>query len=223
MTTSQTLQLLRLSSPSLPIGAYAYSQGLEQAVEWGWVHDEASAGCWILGLLQRGLGQLDLPVLVRLHTALGQADTDRIGYWTGFLRASREARELQEEDRALGRALALLLADLGCTRARPWVHHPDTTLALGFALAARHWDLEADAVLTAYAWSWIEHQVSAAVKLIPLGQTAGQRVLAQLLAQVPPVLAHAGVLADDDLGSLTLGQALACAAHETQYTRLFRS
>ena len=117
LTLSSLPRLLQLCSPSLPVGAYAYSQGLECAVERGWVRDEASAGDWILGLLNHGLRNLDLPVLARLYRAWRAADPNAARRWNAWLYASREAAELQREDHHLGTALARLLTDLGIAEA----------------------------------------------------------------------------------------------------------
>lgn len=105
-------------------GAYAYSQGLECAVERGWVRDAASAGAWILGLLGHSIRHLDLPVFARLYQAWNTADPDTARRWNAWLYASREAAELQREDRHLGTALARLLTDLGIAEAEPWRNAP---------------------------------------------------------------------------------------------------
>jgi urease accessory protein len=97
------------------------------------------------------------------------------------------------------------------------------TLPTAFALAARAFAVPIDAALTAYVWSWLENQVLAAIKLVPLGQVAGQRLLMVLGAKIPAVIATARALADGDLSTFAPGLSLASARHETQYTRLFRS
>lgn len=113
------LRLLQLVSPSLPVGAYAYSQGLEQAVEAGWVNDAATVQAWIGGLLQHTLCTLDVPVLLRLHAAWRASDHNAVRQWSAWLHACRESAELQAEDRQLGNALARLLSDLGIDDAHP--------------------------------------------------------------------------------------------------------
>ena len=205
------------------MGAYAYSQGLESAVERGWVHDEASAGEWILGLLDHTVRRLDLPIFARLYRAWQAADVETVRRWNARLYASREAAELQREDRHLGAALARLLSDLGIQDAEPWRNAPRVCFATLFSLAAARWDIPLREAATGYAWTWTENQVIAATRLIPLGQTASQR----LLVAAGPVIATAVVdslaLADEDIGAAAPGLALAGALHETQYSRLFRS
>ena len=213
---------LRLASPALPIGAYSYSQGLETAVAKGWVTDEPEAYDWIAGLLTHSVARLDLPLLCRLRRALAACDHAGLVSWSHYLRASREARELADEDRALGTSLLRLLGD------DPWARRADAadvppSLPLGFAAASLAWDLPEPAALTAYAWSWLENQVAAALKTVPLGQSAGQRLLSGMFAALARAVTEAPAIGDDGLGSLAPGFAIACADHEAQYTRLFRS
>lgn len=217
------LRLLQLCSPALPVGAYAYSQGLECAVDRGWVRDEASAGDWILGLLHHTLRRLDLPIFARLHQAWQTANLAEVRRWNARLHASREAAELQREDAHLGAALARLLTDLGIAEAAEWRSAPRVCFATLFSLAAVKWAISQREAATGFAWTWVENQVTAATRLIPLGQTASQR----LLVAAGPVLVDAVqeglALADADIGAAAPGLALAGALHETQYSRLFRS
>lgn len=215
-------QMLRLASPTLPIGAYSYSQGLENAVAKGWVVDEVSAQSWIEGLLNHGIACLDLPVLCRLRSALVASDRTQLVFWSQYLRASREAWELVNEDAAVGSSLLKLLGANAWTDLLREGEYP-VSLALGFAVASLVWGLSERAALMAYAWSWLENQTASAVKLVPLGQSAGQRLIAYALAPLCQAVTGAQVLPDEDLGALAPGYAMACAHHETQYTRLFRS
>lgn len=219
---TKTLHLIRLVSPALPTGAYAYSQGLESAVEMGWVSDEASAQQWILGLMQHGLGRLDVPVLGKLHSAWEQDDEDAALHWNQWLLASREAIELRTEDKQLGRALARLMADLDQDAGFKTRHH-DSGWASVFCAAAVCRGLPKTATVAGYLWAWAENQVAAAIKLVPLGQTQGQRILTQVIEAIPEVVAHGLSVADDDIGASSPGLAMASAWHETQYSRLFRS
>ena len=171
------LRLLQLTSPALPIGAYAYSQGLEYATEAGWVHDEASARQWITGVLAHGVSRLDVPVLALLYTAWQQHAIKRIDEWNDFLLAARESSELKKEDTHLGGALKQLLSDLQLPAAQQWPTGKDSSFANMFALAAVHWQIPLVDTARGYLWTWTENQVSAAIKLVPLGQVAGQRML----------------------------------------------
>jgi urease accessory protein len=171
------LRLLQLCSPTLPVGAYAYSQGLECAVERGWVRDAAGAGDWILGLLNHSRATTGYAGFRSTVSSVAGGDSDAVRRWNARLYASREAAELQREDQHLGAALARLLADLGLDEAGPWRSAPRVCFATLFSLAAARWDIPLPEAATGYAWAWTENQVTAATRLIPLGQTASQRLL----------------------------------------------
>jgi len=225
--TPQLLRLLHLASPALPIGAFHFSQGLEYAVECGWVKDEATALDWIDGLASASLGTLDLPVLARLHAAWRQDATQDVLRWNAFLIASRETEELRAEDRHLGSALLRVLIELelsteifplNAANTPPGVSH-----ATAFAFACARWNVEPEACSMTYAWAWVENQVLAAVKLVPLGQSAAQRMLHALCARIPLLVERALKLADSDIGISAALSAVASGRHETQYSRLFKS
>lgn len=217
------LRLLHLASPALPIGAFNFSQGLEYAVEAQVVTDEASALDWIQGMVRYSVGTLDLPVLLRVHAACMDADHAAAMKWSTELVASRETLESRAEERHLGQSLAKLLGASGVEAAKDWVGKPATSHVAMFALAAAAHGIEASAAAHGYAWAWAENQVIAAVKLLPLGQSAGQRMLGQLLPQIPDVVAYAQAMCDDDVGTSVPFATMASALHESQYTRLFRS
>ncbi len=218
-----SLQLLRLCSPALPVGAYSYSQGLEWAVEAGWVGGEEGAGQWLMGLLRFPWTYLEVPVMARLHRAWLARDQQGVRRWSAFMLASRESAEMQAAEVSMGQALARLLNELGLDQAKAWAASPRTSLAAMFALAAARWGIEQGPACAGYLWSLAEGQVAAAVKLVPLGQTAGQRLLSQALDAIPQALSVGLSLDDGDIGYLATGLALASALHETQHTRLFRS
>ena len=216
------LRLCHLVSPALPVGAYAYSQGLEYAVHAGWVHDEATTLEWLQGLSAAGIGTLDLPILLRLHAAWSSDDQSAVRRWNAQLIAARESAELRAEERHLGAALARVLVELAISEAGDWQQAAPAFATL-FSLAAVRWRIEAGDTLRGYLWAWSENQVLAAVKLVPLGQSAGQRLLHRLTAAMPAIVERAQALEDDAMGVGTVSQALASALHESQYTRLFRS
>jgi urease accessory protein len=209
------VRLLQLASPALPIGGYSYSQGLEAAVEAGTVHDAPSAQRWIADVLELAIAVGDAPVLWRLCKALSSGDAVAFGTWNTWFLASRETAELRAETEQMGGSLAKLIADLPL----PLVDLQDAA----YALAAHAFGVACAPALTGYLWSWLENQVIAAMKLVPLGQVAGQRMLLALGEAVTNVAARAPLLADDDVASFAPGLALASSRHETQYSRLFRS
>lgn len=224
------LRLMQLASPALPVGAFAYSQGLESGVQWSMdrgpdqgVGDEAAAASWIFGVMEHGLARLDLPILARMRQAWERGDEDAVERWSARLYASRETDELRREELQTGGALARLLRDLGLTEAEPWVARARRTFAALFALAGARWEIEAEPLCAALAYAWAENQVAVAIKLVPLGQTAGQRILSEAARRIPEAVALGLALEDDDIGGTAPGQVMASARHETQTTRLFRS
>ena len=217
------LRLMQLVSPALPIGAYAYSQGLEYAVQAGWVKDEATGQNWILGILEHSIGVLDLPIFARLYRAWQIKDNDKVRFWNDYLHACRESAEIQTEDYELGFALARLLSDMGIEDAEKWKGDTQTCLVTVFALAAVTWEIQLQDAAIGYLWSWTENQVLAAVKLIPLGQTSGQHILFHAGNLIPEVVSKGLSLEDDQIGNLMPALAIGSALHETQYSRLFRS
>lgn len=222
-SSSATLRLWQLISPALPIGAFAYSQGLEYAVEESWVNNEETAAQWITGLINNSLSALDVPILSRLNNAWMTNDMEKVIYWNNYLQASRESRELLMEDRQIGSALKQLLCDLELKQAKQWPESEQPSFATMFALAASHWRVSLNETCQGFLWSWSENQVAAAIKLIPLGQTAGQRILSRIIDEIPQAVERGLRLTDDEIGMAAHGLGIASALHETQYTRLFRS
>jgi urease accessory protein len=217
------LRILQFSSPTLPIGAFAYSQGLEQAVELGFVRDEAAALAWIAGLAQNALARLDVPVFGELYRAWQRADVERVLELSDFLQACRESSEILAEDRSLGAALARVLSALDVPHAERLTVEPRVTLAALSSLSAVHFRLPLESAALGYLFAWCENQVAAACRLVPLGHIAGQRVLSRLLVELPDAVRSGLALSLENAGFSAPGQAIASALHETAYCRLFRS
>ena len=223
----QLVRLLQLASPALPVGAYTYSQGLEWAVESGVIRDEASAGRWIGDLLQHGIGCYEAPLVAALMAAWETGDTAEVARLDGEFLASRESAELRAETAQMGFSLRRLLRDLrdeSLAGVAAFVEPPpEIAFPTVWAGIAAAWRIDRDAALTAYLWSWAENQVMAALKAVPLGQAAGQRLLADLGGRLPAIAEKARQLPETAWSNFTPGFAIACARHETQYSRLFRS
>lgn len=218
-TERSLLRLLQLSSPALPVGAYAFSQGLEAAIDLQWLRNQHDVEEWLSLQLQQGLALVDLPVILRLHGAFMANDLPRAHYLNALLLACRETEELRLGDIATGEALARLLPKLDI--AIPALQPP--LFATLFTFAAAQWQVSAELTALGYAWTWLENQVIAATKILPLGQTQAQHLLSSLQQQIPAAITQAQSIDDELIGSSLPGLAFASMYHETQYTRLFRS
>jgi len=217
------LRLYQLISPSLPIGSFTYSQGLEWAIEAQWITDTPSLKHWLTSILTDSVVTLELPVLLRLLNAFQQSDEAGVVRWTQWLIACRETAELRKEEQQRGAALAKLLPNLGISIPDNLAIHVAKSQLTGFALAAHQWQIDAQKLCYGYCWSWLENIVLAGVKLIPLGQTDGQKIMFELAEKIPSAVEKAITLKDFDIHSSTPALAIASSRHETQYTRLFRS
>jgi urease accessory protein len=220
------VRLLQLASPALPVGAYSYSQGLEWAIEAGTVKNEAGALRWMGDQLEWNLGRYEAPLLARMMEAWRAGADDRARELDERYLASRESAELRAETLQMGHSLRRLLDDLRELPpefvARIVVSPAPTFMYVWSGLAAT-WQIAPRDAMTAWLWSWAENQTMAALKAVPLGQAAGQRILLELGGRIPAIVERALDTADDDFSNFAPGFAIACARHETQYSRLFRS
>ena len=220
--SEQILSLLYLSSPALPIGAFAYSQGLEHAIDTERVIDLTSLTLWCRDCVKFGLSRLDLPVLSRLYDAINKRNQSKFDHWNAFIFASRESNELYEEELQLGNSLKRLLTTQDMQN--DFIMLPDKPSFLCcFALTSHFLKLSKKLMLLSFVWSWFENQVAVSCKAIPLGQTDAQRALLSLRADLVAFIDEAMSIDDDQIGGSLPGQALLSALHETQYSRLFRS
>ena len=226
MSDLRLARLLQLASPALPVGAYSYSQGLEAAIEAGIVHDAASAQAWISDVLELSVASMEAPVLLRLMQAWAQVDIAAVEYWNALFLASRETAELRAETVQMGYSLTRLLNEIDEQGAPSFAQLQaidEPAFPTAYACAAAHWRIESSSALIAYLWSWIENQVIAALKAVPLGQTAGQKILLALGARLEANAQAAAARSDNELGNFAPGLAMLSSRHETQYSRLFRS
>lgn len=214
------LALLHLASPALPVGAYSYSQGLEAAIDLGLVRTPAEVETWIADGLRHVLGRYEAPVWLRLHAACASGDHASLLHWNAEFIATRETAELRAETVQMGYSLADLLATLGAPLP---VQPPEWCYPATQAWACVRWDVAAAPGLVAYLFAWAENQVMAALKAVPLGQVAGQRLLLALRPVIAAVAAAAALVEEDDLATQAPAFAIVSARHESQYSRLFRS
>jgi urease accessory protein len=220
------VRLLQLASPLLPVGAYSYSQGLECAIAEGIVDDEASAGQWIADNLRYNVGRFEAPIFHRMYLAFVENDFVAAARWNEFFLAAREAAEFRAESETMGFSLSRLLNGLECFDRRAMARLLELdplSFPTAFSFAAVEWRIPADCALQAYLFAWLENQAGVAMKAIPLGQTAGQKLLLELGESLPEITRRAMTMQDEELSNFAPALAIAGARHETQYCRLFRS
>ncbi|QJQ07316.1 urease accessory protein UreF [Undibacterium piscinae] len=226
MQSSALLHLLQLASPSLPIGAYSYSQGLEAAIENGAVSNEASARAWIVEHLHQVVAQFEAPILWRLQHAFAARDSEAVSHWTACFIAARDTAEFRAETIQMGYSLGKLVADLKIADSASLAilqSQAEIPLPTALACAADALAIAPEAVLLGSLFSWTENQVLVCVKSVPLGQVAGQRLLLSLRGELELAARSAQLLADDELSNWAPGLSLLSMQHEVQYSRLYRS
>lgn len=226
MQSGALLHLLQLASPSLPIGAYSYSQGLEAALETGQVHDEATCRAWITDTLHEVVARFEAPVFWRLLQAFAAEDAAAVTDWTERFIASRDTAEFRAETIQMGYSLSKLLTELNVAdgpllallQSQAEVPLP-TALAFGTVAL----DIPHDAALLGSLFSWAENQVLVCVKSVPLGQVAGQRMLLSLQPEIERASKEVQQISDNELSNWSPGLSLLSMQHEVQYSRLYRS
>lgn len=218
------LNLLQLTNSALPVGAYSYSEGLEQLVSWETIKDEQTLKHWLERELNCGAIRVETAVMLRAYQAAKMGNLEMLNYWNAWASAARETEELREQSWQMGRALTRLLQQLE-PQLMPMVNACGShcNYAIAFAIVAAHWQITDKTAVLGYLHSWATNLIGAGVKLIPLGQTAAQQLLLNLHISIVASTEKILALNDDDLSSCSWGLALASMAHETQYSRLFRS
>jgi len=224
------LQLMWLASPALPVGAFSYSEVLESAVDSGRVGNETEAGDWLVDQLQLGLARAEMAVLAQAVPAWREGAFERITELNGWFCRTRESTELRQQTEQMGRSLVEWLRNGGCATlavdpriAALAALRPAPTWPVAFALAAAQTDASPRDALLAFAFGWSETMVQTAMKAVPLGQSAAQRMLARLAAVVPAAVDRSLGLSDAERQVCTPMLAILSAQHEVQYSRLFRS
>ena len=217
--------LMRLASPTLPVGAFAYSEGLESAVEAGLVRDEASAAAWLVDQLWLAGARSELPAVAHAMQGWrgpGSDDVRRVNHWV--LR-TRECREQRAQTLQMGRSLHdwIRQSDVGRDARLTWLPADELAWPVAFGLAAVLHGIDDRHALFAHGFGWADTMTQAAIRTVPLGQAAAQRVLARLADELPAAVDHALQVAPDDRQAFTPMLALLGAAHEQQYSRIFRS
>jgi urease accessory protein len=221
-SASGLLQLIWLASPALPVGGFSYSEGLESAVELGGVNTEATAANWLADQLHLALARGDLAVVAQAIGAWRTGDRERIGQLNAWVMQTRETAEFLLQTVQMGHSfvewLKLHHSDAASIFANSPVGYP-----IAFAFAAERAGASVRDGCLAFAFGWAENMIGAAVKAVPLGQSAGQRMLGRLAAEIPDAVERAMALSDDERQAFAPMLAILSAQHETQYSRLFRS
>lgn len=224
MLNHQLSKLLQLASPLLPVGAYSYSEGLESLIAQGIISDRVTLKSWIEREFQVGAIRLETAIMDRAYIAGMSADERQLQYWNHWLSAARETEELRQQSWQMGGSLTKLAIEL-TPEIQPLITQIERpcNYAIAFGIIAQHWQIDRQATIAAYLHSWATNLLGAGVKLIPLGQTAGQQILWQLQGEIEGLSDRIPTLVDEDLYACSWGLSLASMQHETLYSRLFRS
>jgi urease accessory protein len=217
------LKLLQLASPTLPVGAYSYSEGLETLVHQGLTDPEAIVQ-WLEQELARGLIRAEGVVVRQVHIAAQTEDWPAISYYNQWLSAWRDSEETRQQSWAMGRALVRLMHDLEPEVASQLeAMESPCNFAVSFAGLADRWNIPTQTTVLAYLHGWATNLITAVVKLVPLGQTQGQEMLLQLYPTLEATAEACATACLDDVALSNWGTALATMQHEAMYSRLFRS
>lgn len=225
MLDSSLMQLMWLASPALPIGGFSYSECLEAAVDTDRAATEGDACVWLVDQLHLSLSRSDLPAVAQAVTAWRADDHARIATLNAWVLQTRESSELRQQTEQMGRSLLDWLRNhTTATPAQIAILAAQLpTYPIAFALAASATQAPLRDCLLAYAFGWAENMTQAAIKSVPLGQSAGQRILSALAADIPAAIDHALAVTDDSRQAFSPMLAILSSQHEVQYSRLFRS
>jgi len=233
MRDSSLMQLMWLASPALPIGGFSYSECLEAAVDTARAATESEASAWLVDQLHLTLARSELPAVAQGIAAWRADDMPRVAALNAWVLQTRESAELRAQTEQMGKSLLEWLKNH--TTATPAqiavlaANHkgapgaPAPTYPIAYALAASATQAPVRECLLAYAFGWAENMVQAAIKSVPLGQSAGQRILSALTAEIPAAVDHALAVTDDTRQAFSPMLAILSSQHEVQYSRLFRS
>ncbi|ARV18462.1 Urease accessory protein UreF [Curvibacter sp. AEP1-3] len=225
MLDSSLMQLMWLASPALPIGGFSYSECLEAAVDTARAATESEASVWLVDQLHMTLARSELPAVAQAIAAWRADDQPRIAELNAWVLQTRESAELRAQTEQMGKSLLEWLKNH--TTATPaqiaLLASQEPTYPIAFALAASATQAPVRECLLAFAFGWAENMMQAAIKAVPLGQSAGQRILSALTAEIPSAVDYALNVSDDTRQAFSPMLAILSSQHEVQYSRLFRS
>ena len=222
---SRFMLLLQLASPALPVGGFSYSEGLESAVDEGFVHDESSAKAWLIDHLHLIQARSEMPLLHEAIKAWRAFDQHQLKELSAWILQTRETAEVKLQPEQMGRSLLIWLKNQEIVNAEKlnFCAELPPTWPLVFALCVSAEQTPLEEGLMTYAFSWAENMVQAAMKSIPLGQKSGQSILTTLTKEIPHAVQKAMNTPKDERQSFAPQWAIVSSLHETQYSRLFRS
>jgi urease accessory protein len=224
MNNLSLLRLLQITNTALPIGAYSYSEGIESLVEAKVIYDQITLKNWLEQELRYGAIRIEAALMLRGYKAKEIGDLEALDYWNSWAKAARETAELREQSWQMGHALRRLLENIEPQLKKEFNSlSQGSNLAIAFGIIAAHWEIDPSTATLGYLHSWATNLISASIRLIPLGQTAGQQLLSQLHRIILETSSEILALKDDELSTCGWGLALASMEHEIQYSRLFRS
>ncbi|NES68946.1 MAG: urease accessory protein UreF, partial [Okeania sp. SIO2D1] len=223
---NQLLCLLQLASPALPVGAYSYSEGIEVLVTTGKISDYDSLKNWLIDSLKFGNIRLEAALIVRAYWETNSGNLKLLNNWNNWATAVKETEELRLQSLQMGRTLIRLFMNIQpdlSTELMSFIQNKLETetdfcnFAIAYGLISACWQIEIETAILSYLHSWATNLVNAGVKLIPLGQTVGQKLLWELQNQIVLSAKEILKLKDDELNSCSWGLSLASMAHEVQY------
>lgn len=225
--SEKLLLLLQLCNSSLPLGAYSYSEGLETLVEEKQIIDSKSLNKWLVNELQYGSIRVELAIVIRSYNCYFNKDLEGLLYWNNWFSASRETSELRQQSWQMGKSLLRLILSFepenqSLSQVIKSFHEP-CNYAIAFGIITAHWEIKIEDLLLGYIHNWVNNLINVGVKLIPLGQTEGQKLLLNINQEIIKNVNTILSLKDDELSSCSWGLSLASIKHETLYSRLFRS
>lgn len=225
--SNKLLLLLQLCNSSFPLGAYSYSEGLETLIEEKQIIDSQSVNKWLINELKYGSIRIELAIVIRSYYCYLQKDLDGLLYWNNWFSAHRETTELRLQSWQMGKSLSKLILAFESENQNlsniinSFEHHCNYAIAFGIITA--HWEIKIEDLLLGYAHNWVNNLINVSIKLIPLGQTEGQKLLLNINDEICNNVDSILLLKNEELSSCSWGLSLASIHHEKLYTRLFRS